>query len=657
VANPALRPRFLAPGDRLGKFDLIRQIAVGGMAELYLARTMGIEGFEKLVVVKRILPQYAENQSFVNMFLHEARLSATLHHPNITQVYDIGVEDGDYFFSMEYVHGEDLGRTIATAVDNGVPISLDSALTLIVGLCAGLHYAHEKAGPDGTPLHVVHRDVSPSNVLVSYEGGVKLVDFGIARAGSQPAQTRGGLKGKIAYMSPEQCRGKTALDRRSDVFSIGTILYELTTGKLPFTDETEYGVLNQIVNTDAALPSTIVSDYPPALESIVMKALARDVEQRYKTAQELQGQLEDFAHENRLRVSPLVLARLMSTLYPARLEEWDHARAQGGFFVEQHVVRTLIESSKTSDNTNVARALVVGLAAAADEEPTAVTALEQMEDTGVSAAPLEPEAASPFFEDTATAANPGVPSPTQTQAGPGPAAPSRRAAATPLRPHHPRAPTPIPGGVPIMGPSSVLQSALAQMPAGGGVLVSNPSASADSAPVLASPSIDVTERVRIPTPLPTRIEDVFGAKPKRSRLPLLFAVIATLAIAAGITYMTLGGSSKDTTTTPAVASPQPETMDPIAAEPVAAEPVAAEPSKVEPVASTPVAKPVVAPKVVKEPAVKPPRIVDKRPKPPSKLKPKKPAEVAIPPKADPKPKKDPAWNDDSPFMPVRTEKR
>jgi serine/threonine-protein kinase len=226
VVKPAYqRARFLAPGDKLGKHDLIRQIAVGGMAELYLARTMGLEGFEKLVVLKRILPQYVGNSSFVNMFLNEARLVATLHHPNIAQVFDIDQDGADYFFSMEYVHGQDLGHLVASAHESGVPLSLDASLTLVAGLCAGLHYAHEKVGPDSRPLNVVHRDVSPSNVLVSYDGAVKLVDFGIARAGSNPATTRGGLKGKIAYMSPEQCRGKATLDRRSDVFSIGTILY------------------------------------------------------------------------------------------------------------------------------------------------------------------------------------------------------------------------------------------------------------------------------------------------------------------------------------------------------------------------------------------------------------------------------------------------
>src|SRR5688572_8488613 len=160
--------RHLTPGTKLGKYDLLRQIAVGGMAELYLARTQGIEGFEKLVVLKRILPQYAGHASFVDMFLHEARLAATLHHANIAQVYDIGEDEGDYFFAMEYVHGEDLDRIAAVADEQGVPMSMDAALTLVSGLCAGLHYAHERTGADGNPMNIVHRDVSPSNVVISY---------------------------------------------------------------------------------------------------------------------------------------------------------------------------------------------------------------------------------------------------------------------------------------------------------------------------------------------------------------------------------------------------------------------------------------------------------------------------------------------------------
>jgi serine/threonine protein kinase len=351
----ALRSRLLAQGDKLGKYELVRQIAIGGMAELYLARTVGMEGFEKLVVVKRILPQFASNSSFVAMFVNEARLAATLQHPNVAQVYDIGVDDGEFFFSMEYVHGENLDQIGLQAQQRATGIPLDATLTLIAGLCSGLHYAHERIGPDGTPLGIVHRDVSPSNVLVSYDGSVKLVDFGIARATSRTTSAHGGLKGKIVYMSPEQCRADTVLDRRSDLYSIGTLLYQLTTGRPPFTGETDYAVLNQIVNVDAPPPRGFLPTYPEALERIVLRALSRDPAQRFSSALELQSALEDFAHDNRLRVSPLVLAKLMGTLFPSRLAEWHAAKSQGAFFVEQHVVRTLIE--KTPDpNDPAARA-------------------------------------------------------------------------------------------------------------------------------------------------------------------------------------------------------------------------------------------------------------------------------------------------------------
>ncbi len=346
------------------------------MAELYLARTVGFEGFDKLVVIKRILPQFSNVASFVAMFTNEARLAATLHHPNIAQVYDIGIDDGDYFFAMEYVHGEDLHRATLQSLEQGVPISLDFALALGIGLCAGLHYAHEKAGPDGTPLQIVHRDVSPSNVLVSYDGAVKLVDFGIARGAQGKVVTATGLKGKIIYMSPEQCRADASLDRRSDIYSVGTILYELTCGRTPFSG-TDYAILNQIVNADPLPPSALVPDFPRELEAIILRALARDPAERYPTAEALQGALEAFASESLLRVSPLVLARLMGSLFPARLEEWAHAKSQGAFFVEQHVVQTLIESGKTPDpNDPETRAQIKAMAERLGlEDPTALTQL------------------------------------------------------------------------------------------------------------------------------------------------------------------------------------------------------------------------------------------------------------------------------------------
>ncbi|HEX2687976.1 MAG TPA: protein kinase, partial [Kofleriaceae bacterium] len=470
---------------------MIRPIAAGGMAELYLTRTVGIEGFEKLVCVKRILPQYSGNPKFVNMFLKEARLAATLHHPNIAQVYDIGQDKGEYFFSMEYVHGEDLGRIVSAGRENGVPISLDCSLTLVAGLCAGLHYAHDKAAPDGKPLGVVHRDVSPTNVLVSYDGAVKLVDFGIARAGESSATSQtGGLKGKISYMSPEQCRGKVTLDRRSDVFSVGTILYELTTGRLPFVADTEYGVLHQVVNRDADPPSTLVPNYPPALEAIVMRALARDPGRRFSTALELQHQLEDFAHDNRLRVSPLVLARLMSTLFPARLEEWDHARAQGAFFVEQHVVRTLIEDGKTADGAPRYQTPGIdredgGSKAVASTSPEA----DSSERTEIGPEPQMPPLLNvrPATPPPVPNARPSAPLPSVRPATP---VPSMRPSSAPLPSVRPA--TPVPSmrpamPVPSMRPATPVPSSPATVPPAPGAHASGVQSPASRPPAVPNP--------------------------------------------------------------------------------------------------------------------------------------------------------------------------
>src|SRR5262245_30441487 len=176
--------------EQFGKYQILGHVATGGMADIHLARTMGVGGFEKLVVVKRILPNLAADAHFVQMFVEEARLAATLQHPNIVQVYDIGVVDGDYFFSMEFLHGEDVSHLMKRAHALGARLPLEHALHIVLGVCAGLHYAHEKTGFDGTPLGIVHRDVSPQNVFVTYDGGVKLVDFGIAKARGRAGKTR-----------------------------------------------------------------------------------------------------------------------------------------------------------------------------------------------------------------------------------------------------------------------------------------------------------------------------------------------------------------------------------------------------------------------------------------------------------------------------------
>ena len=212
---------------RLGRYEILRPLARGGMAELFLARATGIQGFEKLVVVKRILPEMARDTDYVEMFLEEARLAAGLHHSNIVQVYDIGEDEAAPFFAMEYLHGEDVRTLLRAAALRRARVPVEHALSIAIGVAAGLHHAHEKRDPDGRPLGIVHRDVSPHNVAVTFDGGVKLLDFGVAKTRRRASATRHGtLKGKLGYMSPEQCRGDE-LDRRSDVFAVAILLWEL----------------------------------------------------------------------------------------------------------------------------------------------------------------------------------------------------------------------------------------------------------------------------------------------------------------------------------------------------------------------------------------------------------------------------------------------
>ncbi len=285
------------------------------MAELYVARTRSAHDFEKIVALKRIFPHFLQDEDFVEMFLHEARLAARLQHPNIAQVYEIGDDDGVYFFTMEYVLGQDLRRIVRAVRARGGWFTLDQIIAIITQTAAGLHYAHEREGPRGKPLGIVHRDISPSNLLVSYDGGVKLVDFGIARAASRRQVTQAGtLKGKIPYMSPEQCRGEP-LDRRSDVYSLGIILWELVLCRQLWAGAADLKLVERIATEDAPAPTAYLPNFPKDLEVIIMRALARDRDQRYSTAQELQVDLEEFARERKLALSSLSLGHFMQELF------------------------------------------------------------------------------------------------------------------------------------------------------------------------------------------------------------------------------------------------------------------------------------------------------------------------------------------------------
>jgi serine/threonine protein kinase len=316
---------------RLGKYEVLRRIASGGMAEIFLGRFKGIEGIERLVVLKRIMPNLARTRHYVTMFLDEARIAAGLHHSNIVQIHDLGEEEGHPFFAMELLKGHDVRKIARSAEQKGVRLGLEHGLSIVIGVCSALHYAHDATGPDGRPLNIVHRDVSPHNVFVTYDGGVKLMDFGIAKSDTRRVRTRtGALKGKVTYMSPEQCR-QEVVDRRSDVFSLGIVLWELTTGRRLFKRETELEVLKAIVEADAPAPSSVKIDYPPDLERIVMKALHRNPTRRYSTAEDLQLALENFAREHKLSISNITLGRLMKDLFGTQVESWTQAQRSGKF--------------------------------------------------------------------------------------------------------------------------------------------------------------------------------------------------------------------------------------------------------------------------------------------------------------------------------------
>src|SRR4051812_43113229 len=256
------------------------------------------------------------------MFLDEARLAASLNHQNVAQVFEVGEDGGIHYLAMEYVHGQDLRALLAKAGSQGTRVPLELALTTVTGAAAGVNHAHERRGPDGVPLGIVHRDVSPSNLIIGYDGAVKLLDFGIAKATSRSVETQSGvIKGKFAYMAPEQCRGRE-VDRRSDVFSLGIILYEVTTQHRCFRADSDFDTMHRIVTGDIVRPTRLVQGYPQALEAIVMKALAVDANQRYQSAGLLLEALEAYSVSSRMSLSTMSLGRFMREMFGDAQEPW-----------------------------------------------------------------------------------------------------------------------------------------------------------------------------------------------------------------------------------------------------------------------------------------------------------------------------------------------
>ncbi len=348
---------------RFGKYTLIRRMAAGGMAVLYLALHRSFAGIERLLVIKRILPEYGRDQGYIEMLLKEARIAMTFAHPNIVTVFDVGQVDGEYFIAMEHIHGEDLRAVVRAMKPKGVTeFPLEHALAIGVGVAAGLAYAHDKKDLQGNALRVVHRDISPQNIVVTFTGDVKVVDFGIAKASlahttSEKTSTAvrthrpddgasrgdrdthvslnsldgtgaGKVKGKIPYMSPEQARGDD-LDHRSDIFSLGIMLFELCTGRRLFRGSSDTDTLRMITDGVYPRPSEVNPRIGPELESVIVKALAPDRDERYQSARELQADLEAVARNERIPMSTVALGDWMKMLFAERLAEQDAVLAEG----------------------------------------------------------------------------------------------------------------------------------------------------------------------------------------------------------------------------------------------------------------------------------------------------------------------------------------
>ncbi|RKH69677.1 serine/threonine-protein kinase [Corallococcus aberystwythensis] len=298
---------------QLGKYQLVRKIASGGMAEVFLAKAAGPRGFEKTLVLKRILPHLAEDEAFVEMFLGEAQLAARLDHPNVVQIFDFGEVDGSYFLAMEFIDGPTLRRLIKRSMELKQPLPLGVCAKMVAAAAEGLAFAHELADPEtGAPLGLVHRDISPENVLVSRQGAVKVVDFGIAKVAGQGHRTATGVvKGKVAYMPPEQLQAK-GMDGRVDVYALGIVLYELLTGKRPFEATTDVSMMQAILFEPFVPAVQRRPDLPEAMQRILEKALAKDREQRYPDCRAFQSDLERFVLSLGEPVGAYQIARLVA---------------------------------------------------------------------------------------------------------------------------------------------------------------------------------------------------------------------------------------------------------------------------------------------------------------------------------------------------------
>lgn len=397
-------------GRRIGKYEIVTRLSIGGMAELFLAFTAGPGGFRKFVALKQILPDVQKDEHFVRMFLDEARITAALAHANIGQVFDLGQEDEELYLAMEFLAGQNLEQILQGSLKQQRPLPLGFAARAVRDACLGLHYAHQFTDPSGKPRPVVHRDVSLKNVMVTFDGHVKVIDFGIAKAKGRLGRTQVGMvKGTTGYMSPEQVRGSEQLDGRSDLFCAGIILHELLCGRRLFTGTHEGDVMLKIAEAAVPSPSSLNPRVPEALSQVVMRALEREPERRFASGREMARAIEaacgpELFHEEQL-------AAVMRELFDDKLQK----------------TRALLESANGPERDTSGGRPAVALGAAENEDPT-----ERMR------RPVAP----------APVSTPRVAKPPSGQQAPVAAAPAKTPAPAPRRPAPLAAParTPARGG-------------------------------------------------------------------------------------------------------------------------------------------------------------------------------------------------------------------
>jgi eukaryotic-like serine/threonine-protein kinase len=316
---------------RIGRYDLITALATGGMGRIYLGRASGLGGFERKVVIKTLeVPVSDESDAAIAMFLDEARLLGLLHHQHIASVFEVGRDDdGRHYIVLDYVEGYSAHDVWERALQFGAALPLDFSLTVVSAAANGLHYTHTRKDDAGTPLGIVHRDVTPSNVMIGHDGAVKLIDFGIAMAANRKTKTQTGfVKGKVGYLSPEQVGGRD-VDARTDVFALGILLYELTTLQRAFRDTSDLATMQRIKQGKVARPSQLVGEYPLELEAIVMKALQVDPRDRFADADAMRRAVEALGHRLHYVLGDAAVIEVMSQLFDARAEAPPRAATRG----------------------------------------------------------------------------------------------------------------------------------------------------------------------------------------------------------------------------------------------------------------------------------------------------------------------------------------